>query len=49
MELLEKTNNEKSKLDVGLRKTSQNWGEILPLTEIKDWIDMNKDTRNLIH
>ena len=25
------------------------WGEILPLTETMDWIDMNKETRNLFH
>ena len=41
-----KYNNEKSKLVVGLWKTSQNWVEILPLTETIDWIDINKETRN---
>ena len=45
-ELLE---NQQRKLVVGLWKTSQNWGEILPLMETIDWIDMNKETRNLFH
>ena len=31
-----KTNNEKRKLVLGLWKTSQNWGQILPLTETID-------------
>ena len=43
-----KTNNETNKLIVGLWKTSQNRGGILPQKTI-DWIDMNKETRNLFH
>ena len=44
-----KTNNEKSKLDMVLWNTSQimRWQ---PATHgKKNWIDMNKETRNLFH
>ena len=44
-ELLENQQRNK-KFVVGLWKTSQNSGEILPLTKTIDWIDLNKETRN---
>ena len=47
-ELLEKTNNETNKLVVGLWKTSQNWGEILPLQK-KNIIDNTNEMENFFH
>ena len=49
MELLE-NHNEKNKFVVGLWKNiSKSRGEILPLTEMIDWIDVNKEMRSLYH
>ena len=46
MELLEnQQRNEKA--CSGLMENISKWGEILPLTETIDWIDMNKETRNV--
>ena len=32
-----------------MENISKLWGEILPLIETKDWVDMNKKARNLFH
>ena len=47
-ELLE-TNNKKHKFVVGLWKTSQNWGEILPLRKTNNIIDNNNEMKNFFH
>ena len=48
MELL-KIKQQKNKVVVGLWRHLETWGEILPLMKTIDWIDMNKETRNLFH
>ena len=42
-----KTNNEKNKLDIVLWNTSQIMRWQPATNKIKDWVDINKETRNL--
>ena len=44
-----KTNNKESKLVVGLWRTTQNYEVKFRHSREKNWIDMNKETRKLIH
>ena len=49
MDLLKNQQWEEQACSGLMENTSKLWGEILPLTETIDWIDINKETRNLFH
>ena len=48
-ELLENRQWNKKAYSGLMKSISKLWGEILPLTETIDWIDINKKTINLFH
>ena len=48
-ELLENQQRKEQACSVLMENISKLWSEILPLAETIDWIDINKETRNLFH